>query len=105
MLRRIITEVFEEVTGGPRLPMSPLPRPRGEALRDVGERRRRLPEPEATPRDEERRARPAAAPASASEPEPDVDVDLVGALGSPAEVRRAFVLMEVLGPPVSLRER
>jgi hypothetical protein len=105
MLRRIISQVFEEIAGVPRQSMPPLPRPRGESLRDVGDRRRRPPEPAAANRDEARRERAAPVPTATPGAQLVAGLDLVGALHSPAEVRRAFVLMEVLGPPVSLRDR
>ena len=100
MLRRIIAELFEQVTGAPAGPRPSMPRPRGESLRTVGERLRRWPEPEEAERMEARRA-----PAPAPEPDTELDRGLAGELGSPAAVRRAFVLMEILGPPVSLRDR
>jgi len=100
MLRRIIAELFEQVTGGLAGPQPLMPRPRGESLRPAGERLRRWPEPEEAERREARRA-----PAPVPEPDTDLDRGLAGELGSPAALRRAFVLMELLGPPVSLRDR
>jgi hypothetical protein len=103
MLRRIVAEVVAQLVGVPREPVPPLLRQVGEAQarRAAGERRRHPPEPEAAARDEGRRARP--------EPAPTADLGagpgILDELGSPAEARRAFVLMEILGPPVSLRDR
>ena len=105
MLRRMIAEVFEQVTRPPGGPLPPMPRPRGESLRGAGERLQLRPERGEAVRDEERRARPAPAPALDPGPEPNAGSELAASLRAPGELRRAFVLMEVLGPPVSLRNR
>ena len=99
MIRRLLSEVVEGVTG---LPME---RPGGA---DIGDAARGRPprRPRPTPEDEEAAAasprRTRHEPARA-EPTPEAASANLG-LGSRAELRRAFLLLEILGPPAALRD-
>ena len=98
MIRRLITEAIESVTEATLPPMSP----RGFDLRDVT-RTTPVRRPRSTPAGEQ-----VAEDRSRREPEPlETAPQTTGAdlgLGSRAELRRAFLLLEILGPPVALRE-
>lgn len=123
--RRVLSEIFEEVMSQTRMPPPPTiyspeerPRPRLQpqpATMPVPaseERPRALLRPEPTPNEEQRPARPQPV-AQVAQVAPVLPrarrrggkqrAEIVAALSSPAGVRQALVLQEILGPPKSLR--
>ena len=98
MIRRLITEAIESVTEATRPPTSPRRFDLGDAARATPVRR-----PRPVPADAETRDRRPRREAAPLEPLPQAAGGDLG-LDSRAELRRAFLLIEILGPPVSLRE-
>ena len=96
MIRRLVTDALERVVG--RFPE--------EAARE--RRPREIPRPTVAPRDrrglDAERTAPRRPPPAPAPPPSDPDRrGLAAALDSRSELRRAFLLMEVLGPPAALR--
>jgi hypothetical protein len=96
MIRRLVADALERVVGG-------FPE---EAARE--RRPREIPRPTVAPRDRrgldaERTAPWRPPPAPAPSPSAPERHGLAAALASRSELRRAFLLMEILGPPAALR--
>jgi hypothetical protein len=102
MFRQLLEEAFEEFkqTVAPARPEISAPRPPGSfrVLPDPHEAREMMPRTETTPAPRVS-ARPPARPMR-----PAPGAGLRSQLSSPGTFRSAFLTMEVLGPPVALRD-
>ena len=97
-LRRMISEMVAEARGSVYPTAEGVTRPPREPARPT-------PPPEATPTDEQRpaRRRPTAPVLQRKASKSVVRGEVRAMLASPAGVRRALVLQEILGPPKALR--